>query len=79
MNFNVENQKFHSFAEFFARKKELQIEKTDDNVLISPCDSLLSVYQISENSSFCVKDSLYRFEDLVSEPEISLVKQINKS
>ena len=68
---DFENQRFKSFAEFFARKKELQIEKTDDNVLISPCDSLLSVYHISENRTFCVKDSLYRFEDLVPEPEMA--------
>ncbi|MBR4631289.1 MAG: phosphatidylserine decarboxylase [Treponema sp.] len=58
-------KKFRSFNDFFTRKKpdsalKVDAEKTH---LISPCDSLLSVYKISEDSKFHIKGFDYSLSD----------------
>ena len=61
------NNKFKSYNDFFTRKKKeeyLNIEK-DKNILISPCDSKLSVYNINKNSQFKIKNSYYSIYDLL--------------
>lgn len=63
-----EGQTYHSFAEFFGRKKEIALRETDANVLISPCDSLLSVYPVGKNLVLPMKGSSYRISDLISDP-----------
>lgn len=62
-----EGQTYGSFAEFFGRKKELSLKETDPQVLISPCDSLLSVYPIRDGLVIPMKGSAYRISDLVPE------------
>ncbi|MBQ4630706.1 MAG: phosphatidylserine decarboxylase [Clostridia bacterium] len=61
------------FNEFFTRK--LRNGKRNPvmqaNVLISPCDGLLSVYHINEDSTFEIKDSVYTIEQLTQNEEIA--------
>lgn len=53
---------FKSFNDFFTRKKEISFD-SEPNHFISPADSLLSVYEIKENSSFHIKGFDYTLED----------------
>jgi len=64
-----EGQKYRSFADFFARKKENTEFEEDRDVLMSPCDSLLSIYPVREDMSIPMKCSLYSLKDLVTQPE----------
>lgn len=60
-------QDYRSFNEFFTRKikpSARPISKAAD-VLISPCDSKLTVYPISEKSLFEIKGSMYSVADLL--------------
>jgi len=62
-----EGVKFKSFNDFFTRKKEISFD-SESTHLISPADSLLSVYEITENSTFHIKGFDYTLEDFF-EPE----------
>ncbi|MDO4458833.1 MAG: phosphatidylserine decarboxylase [Clostridia bacterium] len=60
-----EGMEFNSFAEFFGRKRENIPFDMRKNVLASPCDSLLSVFEITEDMNIPMKGSHYRFEDII--------------
>ena len=62
-----ENAKFKSFNDFFTRKKEISFD-AELSHLISPADSLLSVYEITEDSKFHIKGFDYTLKDFF-EPE----------
>ena len=62
-----ENAKFKSFNDFFTRKKEITFD-SEATHLISPADSLLSVYDITEDAKFHIKGFDYTLEDFF-EPE----------
>ena len=58
---------FRSYRDFFARKREhFGTDITPDH-LISPCDGWLSAYLIRADSSFSIKNSLYRVGDLLDD------------
>lgn len=64
---------YKSFNDFFTReiikdKRPINLEK---NILISPCDSKLSVFKIDENSIFNIKDSYYKVEDLIKNEDLA--------
>lgn len=62
-----EGVRFHSFQDFFARKKNrIPFDAAPDH-LISPCDGWLSVYQIEADCSFAIKGSRYRVCDLLQD------------
>ncbi len=62
-------QKYRSFAEFFGRTKEVYEYERDADVLISPCDGLLSIYPIKEDLVIPMKGSWYTVNDLIPEKE----------
>ncbi|WP_296685881.1 phosphatidylserine decarboxylase [Treponema sp. UBA3813] len=62
-----EEAKFKSFNDFFTRKKEISFD-SEANHLISPADSLLSVYQITDDAKFHIKGFDYTLHDFF-EPE----------
>lgn len=64
-------KKFHSFEEFFERRRELGPVDTTPNHLISPCDSLLSVYPISKESVFSIKGSHYQIKDFLEDENLA--------
>lgn len=65
-------ERYTSFNAFFTRKirpdaRFIDREKTH---LISPCDSKLSVYEITENSRFYIKNSAYTAAELTGSKKI---------
>lgn len=68
---DFEGLEFRSFAEFFSRKRESSTFDESPDVLISPCDGLLSVYPITSEMSIPMKGSHYRICDLIPEREIA--------
>lgn len=62
-----EQRKFRSFNDFFTRrvregKRPIDMEPGH---LIAPCDSKLSVYPITSDSRFCIKNTEYTLESLL--------------
>lgn len=65
-----EGREFRSFSDFFARKKDSFSFDSDVNALISPSDSLVSIYSISDELIIPMKGSHYRLIDLVPDSEL---------
>lgn len=62
-----EKQSFSSYNDYFCRKRiaeACQIDREPSH-LISPCDSLLSVYPIEENRHFNIKHTRYTVDTLL--------------
>lgn len=68
-----EKQYFNSYNDFFIRKikKGERVIDMDCNVLISPCDSKLSVYEIDENRQFFIKNTLYSTKALLRDAKLA--------
>ena len=68
-----EAKHFSSYNDFFTRKVRTDMRPVDlqPEHLISPCDSKLTVYKISDNSVFRIKDSYYRISDLLRSRKLS--------
>lgn len=64
---------FNSFNEFFIRKLKpiARPIETKPNILISPADARLSIYQIKEDTIIPVKGSRFTIADLVQDNEIA--------
>ncbi len=62
-----EMKNFRSFRDMFARKKDdIEFDKEPCH-LISPCDGLLSVFPIDEDSCFHLKGSHYKIGDFLQD------------
>ena len=66
---DYEKADYKSFNECFTRKilKEKRPVNMEKEALVSPCDSRLSAYRISEDSDFYIKKSHYAIEDLIKD------------
>lgn len=64
---------FKSFNDFFTRKKEISFDSAPAH-FISPADSFLSVYEITENAVFHIKGFDYTLEDFFGMNEKSWAK-----
>lgn len=62
---------YQSFADFFARKRSDLRYVNDPDVLISPCDGLLSVYSVTENLTIPMKGSIYTLTDIVPDRDLA--------
>lgn len=64
-----ETANYKSFNDFFTRKinKSKVKEVINNQLLISPCDAKLTVYNISDNLTINVKNSKYNIENLIKE------------
>lgn len=62
---------YHTFNDFFSRKKSVFSMDYENNHLISPCDGWLSVYHIDDDSSFTIKGSSYRISDLIKDRDVA--------
>lgn len=59
---------YTSFNDFFIRERTCDMIRRDfDNELISPCDGMLSIYDIDENSRYRIKNISYSLEELVGD------------
>jgi len=61
--------KFKSFNDFFTRKDNSHKPELSPEILISPCDSALSVFNIEENSTFKIKGFDYTLKDFFETDE----------
>lgn len=64
---------FKTFNDFFTRKKEITFDSAPTH-FISPADSFLSVYEITENATFHIKGFDYTLEDFFGMNEKSWAK-----
>ncbi len=64
---------FHSFNDCFSRKIKENLRPVDLNssALISPCDGLLTVYDINKNTVLPVKQSRYTISSLLKDEALS--------
>lgn len=60
-----EDREYSSFADFFVREKRDLDFSINYEKLISPCDGLLSVYEIEKDSSFIIKGVEYTLDELL--------------
>lgn len=62
-----EKKSFCSFNDFFTRKLKPEARPVcmDPEILISPCDARLSVYEIKENQRFLIKQTRYSLRELL--------------
>lgn len=66
-----EVQSFRTYRDFFVRTREdLTVDPTPGH-LVSPADSLLSVFPIEEDSTFAIKGSHYRLCDFLEDAELA--------
>lgn len=62
---------FLSFNSFFCRQRsDLSVDR-DPRYLVSPCDGLLSVFPIGEDSRFAIKHTDYSLEELLQDPALA--------
>ncbi len=69
--YEIPDSGFKSFNDFFTRKIKAgkrEIERAD---LISPCDGLLTVSNINENSIFNIKNTSYNLEQLLKDKKLA--------
>ena len=62
---------YRSFSDFFERRKVRNHFDADPQHFISPCDSMLSVYPVTDGGVFPVKGSEYRLCDLIGDAELA--------
>jgi phosphatidylserine decarboxylase len=67
------NKEYSSFNDFFTRKilEEKRPISNNKKDLISPCDSLLTVYKISDDLTFNLKNSTYTVKELLQDEELA--------
>ncbi len=68
-----ETKNYRSYNDFFKRKMlpgKRNIEK-EENILISPCDSRLSVYKISDHNVFSIKNTRYTVKSLLRNQKLA--------
>jgi phosphatidylserine decarboxylase len=65
--------KYKSFDDFFIReiKEGFRPFPTDENSLASPCDGKVTVYPITPNRVFRIKNSLYSVESLLQDKSLA--------
>ena len=68
-----ESQNYHSYNDFFTRtiKDGVRHIDMDENALIAPCDSKLTVYPIEDTLQLKIKNSVYTIEDLLMSPSLA--------
>lgn len=62
---------FRSFNEFFARRRRMEPLSAGEGALISPCDGLLSVVPIREDTVFDVKHTRFSLTDLLQDSRLA--------
>ena len=70
---DYKTENWHSFNDFFTRKLRPGKRPIDEreNSLISPCDGYLTVYNITPESTFEIKNSVYTIRDLTQNDELA--------
>ena len=60
-------KKYRSYNDFFTRRMKPEARRVDmaPEILVSPCDGRLSVYELNEQASFSIKHTLYTAESVL--------------
>ena len=67
----AEFERFRSFRDMFVRTREpLPVDSAPDH-LVSPCDGWLSVFPISQDSCFSIKNSYYQIQDFLQDETLA--------
>jgi len=68
-----ENVKYKSFNDFFIRKIKDGNRPFSDNIndIIAPCDGKLSVYPITQDGKFIIKNSIFTIESLLMDKNLA--------
>lgn len=68
-----ENRRFLSYNDFFTRKIKPGYRKIDmqDNHVIAPCDSKLSVYPVTGSAAFEIKNTKYTVSQLLRDAKLA--------
>lgn len=66
---------YANFREFFARERIVNCIDMTAEHLVSPCDGMLSIYPICEDSIYPIKGSPYRIRDLVEDDDLASLFQ----
>ena len=66
-----EGRTFGSYADFFVRSYKRALPETSPDELIAPCDSLLTVYPVTEDLELPMKGSLYRLTDVIPDEALA--------
>ena len=66
-------KKYRSYNDFFTRRMEPKARRVEmaPEVLVSPCDGRLSVYEINEKASFSIKHTRYTAESLLQNKKLA--------
>ena len=62
---------YRSFNDFFTRKLKPEYVKKYDGGMVSPCDGLLTVFDINEDSVFEIKNSKYSVRGLLRDKKLA--------
>lgn len=62
---------YRSFNDFFTRRMEEDFIRFEGGELVSPCDGLLTVSEIDQNSIFRIKHSEYSLKELLKSEDIA--------
>lgn len=71
--FDYENQMYNSFNEFFIRRIKPGRRRIDagKNIIVAPSDGKVSAYEITNSSTFVVKNSVYTVESLLRDSKLA--------
>ena len=71
--FDYEQRMYTSFNDFFTRKIKAgrRFVTKDDKMLVSPCDSKVSAYEITNSNCFVIKNSVYDVESLLRDTKLA--------
>ena len=71
--FDYEDTRYTSFNDFFTRriKSSRRLIEKDENVLICPSDGKVSAYEITNSSTFVIKNSVYTVTSLLRDRKLS--------
>ncbi|MBP5835704.1 phosphatidylserine decarboxylase [Candidatus Phytoplasma meliae] len=68
---NFEKNKFKSYNDFFTRKYKTIPFERDNAAFISPCEAKLSIYPITNNAFYRIKNTDYSLSDLLQNPSLT--------
>ena len=68
-----EKQKFDSYNDFFTRKlkPDARLLAQGDDILISPCDAKLTIFPITNDSRFLIKQGQYTVQSLLRDEKLA--------
>ena len=64
-----DSETYKTFNDFFTRKKNLTFKKVNENIIVSPADSKMQYFNITEDLILHIKNSYYNIADILDNKE----------